>query len=344
MRSRLLLATVALTFAPPTMVHPPGYVCVRTDTPPAIDGQLDDSAWKTAAWSEEFGDMATGVRPGADLRTRVKMVWDDSNLYIAADIAGPDLWAEMTRHDAPLYQENAFEFFIDPDGDNHEYYEFEINALGTFWDLFLPKPYKDDGKAMDAWEIPGLKSAVFVDGTLNDPRDTDRGWSVEIAFPWRVLAEQARRPAPPAEGDQWRVNFSRVQWPFETTTGRYVKPKDAREDNWVWSPQHVVDMHRPELWGYVQFTSRAPGAVTFVPDRSWPARAWLHRAYYAQREYRNAHGRFAATIDDLKLGAPEPELAEPTLQAAGSVFEAHVSLHRTGERWHIRQDALVWRD
>ena len=120
---------------------------------------------------------------------------------------------------------------------------------------------KDDGKAMNAWEIAGLKSAVFVDGTVNDPRDTDRGWSVELAFPWRVLAEQARRPTPPREGDQWRVNFSRVQWPIETSTGKYVKPKGAREDNWVWSPQHVVDMHRPETWGYVQFTSRAAGDV-----------------------------------------------------------------------------------
>ena len=30
-------------------------------------------------------------------------------------------------------------------------------------------------------EIPGLKSAVSVDGTLNDSRDLDRSWSVELA-------------------------------------------------------------------------------------------------------------------------------------------------------------------
>jgi hypothetical protein len=165
-----------------------------------------------------------------------------------------------------------------------------------------------------------------------------------MAFPWRVLAEQARRPTPPREGDQWRINFSRVQWPFETTTGRYVKPKDAREDNWVWSPQHVVDMHRPEQWGYVQFTARAPGAVTFMSDPSWPARAWLHRVYYAQRDHRKSHGRWATSIEELKLGGFPAELLEPALQIAGSVFEAHVNVHGTGERWHIRQDSLVWKD
>jgi cellulose/xylan binding protein with CBM9 domain len=336
--------TPSVSLQTPAPPHPRGYVAFRAGQSPTIDGRVDDSVWLAAPWSETFMDIEGDRQPRPRFETRVKMLWDADYFYVGAELRDPHVWGSLTTHDAVIFHDPDFEVFIDPNGDNHEYYEFEINALGTFWDLFLPKPYKDDGKAMNAWEIPGLKSAVFVDGTLNDARDTDRGWSVEIAFPWRVLAEQARRPAPPGEGDQWRVNFSRVQWPFDTTTGRYVKPKDAREDNWVWSPQFVVDMHRPELWGYVQFTSRAPGEVTFVPDRSWPARTWLHRAYYAQREYRKAHGRFAMTIDDLKLGAPGPELSEPTLQTAGSVFEAHVRLHGTGERWHIRQDALVWRD
>ena len=122
-------------------------------------------------------------------------------------------------------------------------------------------------------EIAGLQSAVSVDGTVNDPRDVDRGWSVELALPWRVLGEQARRPVPPRDGDRWRVNFSRVQWPVDTSSGTYRKPKDAREDNWVWSPQHVVDMHRPEMWGFVQFSEQASGRPSFVPDASWPARA-----------------------------------------------------------------------
>jgi hypothetical protein len=339
MRSRLLLATVALTFAPPTMVHPPGYVCVRTDTPPAIDGQLDDSAWKTAAWSEEFGDMATGVRPGADLRTRVKMVWDDSNLYIAADIAGPDLWAEMTRHDAPLYQENAFEFFIDPDGDNHEYYEFEINARNTTWDLFLPRPYRDGGHGLSNWEILGLKSAVHLAGTLNDPSDTDRGWTIEIAVPWKALGEQARRPAPPHAGDQWRLNFTRVESPLRRENGAYRKIDGRPSRVFSWARQYVSDIHRPETWGYVQFET-APRA--FVPDPSWPARRWLHAVYYAEREYQKTHGRFAAALADLALAAPgEDGLSDAAVQATSDLFEACVQSQR--DRWCIRQDSLVWR-
>jgi len=33
---------------------------------------------------------------------------------------------------------------------------------------------------LDSWDIPGLITRVHVDGTLNDPSDTDRGWSIEI--------------------------------------------------------------------------------------------------------------------------------------------------------------------
>ena len=50
--------------------------------------------------------------------------------YVAAEMEEPHVWGTLTQHDAVIFQDNDFEVFIDPDGDNHEYYEFEINALG----------------------------------------------------------------------------------------------------------------------------------------------------------------------------------------------------------------------
>jgi hypothetical protein len=102
-----------------------------------------------------------------------------------------------------------------------------------------------------------LRTAVHVDGTLNEPADTDRGWSVEIAFPWKALAEYAHKPAPPRPGDEWRVNFSRVQWRHEIVDNAYRKPPKIKEDNWVWSPQGAVNMHIPEHWGRVRFVSKS---------------------------------------------------------------------------------------
>ena len=49
------------------------------------------------------------------------------------------------------------------------------------------------------WEVIGLKTAVHVDGTPNDPRDTDKGWTVEIRWPWAGLKELTGVPVPPRD-------------------------------------------------------------------------------------------------------------------------------------------------
>jgi hypothetical protein len=218
-----------------------------------VDGRQDDAAWAAAPWTPLFVDIEGDAKPKPRFKTRAKMLWDAEYFYIAAEMEEPHVWGTLTQHDSVIFHDNDFEVFIDPNGDTLEYYEFEINALNTGWDLFLDKPYRFNGKARNEWEIPGLKTAVHVDGTLNDPRDTDRGWTVEIALPWTVLGEYAHRPAPPRTGDEWRVNFSRVEWQHRVNGGRYEKVPGTKEDNWVWSPQGVVNMHIPEKWGYVRF-------------------------------------------------------------------------------------------
>ena len=260
MKSKALIALLLLTsvrcLGEPAQAPPRTYVCQRVSVAPVLDGRLDDAAWRAAPWTKDFLDIEGPVRPPPRFRTRAKMVWDSEYLYIAAQLEEPHVWATLREHDSVIFRDNDFEVFIDPNGDTLEYYEFEINAFNTGWDLFLNKPYKQGGKASNAWEIPGLKTAVWVDGTLNDPTDIDRGWSVEIAFPWKVLAEYAHTPSPPRPGDRWRINFSRVEWRHEIADGAYRKIAGTKEDNWVWSPQYRIDMHWPQYWGIVEFSGR----------------------------------------------------------------------------------------
>lgn len=221
--------------------------------PPSMGGRLEGSAWDLAEWTDDFVDIEGDAKPRPRLRTRVKMLWDHEFLYIGAEMEEPHVWATLTEHDSVIFHDNDFEVFIDPDGDALRYFEFEINALNTGWDLYLEKPYRDGGSADNSWEMPGYKSAVHVSGTLNDPSDIDFGWSVTLALPWSAFAEKGGMPCPPNPGDVWRINFSRVEWQVDVVEGRYVKVPNTKEDNWVWSPQGVVDMHQPEQWGYVEF-------------------------------------------------------------------------------------------
>ena len=101
-----------------------------------------------------------------------------------------------TKRDSVIFHDNDFEVFLDPDADTHDYFELEINAFGTEWDLFLERPYRDGVQADNDWDMAGLRSAVALDGTVNDPSDEDRGWSLEIAIPFAALAEQAGMPCP----------------------------------------------------------------------------------------------------------------------------------------------------
>lgn len=310
-------------------VPPQQYLCYRAAKPLKIDGKLDDPAWQAVPWTEDFVDIEGDKKPKPRFKTRVKMLWDDEYFYIAAELEDPHVWGTLTKHDSVIFHDNDFEVFIDPDGDNHKYMEYEINALGTDWDLFLDKAYKDSGKADNSWEMPGLKKAVHVHGTLNDPSDTDKGWTVEIAFPWKELGKQGGVPFPPKGGGQWRVNFSRVQWKHEIVNGKYQKIKGLPEDNWVWSPQYAINMHRPETWGYVQFSTAPVGQAKFQPDATGPARHVLHHIHYAQREFHYQHGRWAKNLHELKLEKlTHPSLvAPPTMELKGDNFILSATLN-----------------
>ena len=50
-----------------------------------------------------------------------------------------------------------------------------------------------------------------------------------------------------------KINFSRVEWQITIRDGAYEKIPKTAEDNWVWSPQGVIDMHQPEMWAYLEF-------------------------------------------------------------------------------------------
>jgi hypothetical protein len=212
----------------------------------------------------------------------------------------------------------------------------------------LKKPYRDLGPAITAWEIPGLKTAVHVEGTLNDPRDKDKFWSVEIAIPWKALAEYAHRPTPPRDGDRWRVNFSRVEWEHRVEDGKYHKLPKTREDNWVWSPQGFVDMHRPEYWGHVQFSTASPGEVSVSPDPADPVRNRLMQIYHAQQTFHEKNKRWADRIQDLDLPPVAPGYPAHTVGIRPTVngFEADITFMSNGtekQTWSIREDSRLTR-
>ena len=112
----------------PENPDPKGYVCYRTTITVTLDGILDEKSWTDVPWTDYFVDIEGKSKPVPRLKTHAKILWDDSNLYIAAELEEPNVWATLRQRDTIIFFDNDFEVFIDPDGDTQAYYELEVNA------------------------------------------------------------------------------------------------------------------------------------------------------------------------------------------------------------------------
>lgn len=256
------------------------YTAYRVVTPPTIDGNLNKPCWQRAPRSPRFADLISGAHAIHD--TRAAVLWDETYLYVGYWIEEPFVEAHLTERDALIYEENDVELFV---AGADAYYELEINALGTLYEVFFVweeayeragyhlRPefqrgvpgvvpfngvgftHHPRGPRIGYWNLDfnGLRSAVQVDGTLNDNRDRDRGWTVELALPWSgfaALAAPDGRALPPREGDVWRMDFSRFN-------SYKAAPPAHDSGGWAWSPHGVWDSHIPELFVQVLFSTQS---------------------------------------------------------------------------------------
>jgi len=308
---------------------PNNYVIRYTSTKPIIDGNITDKVWQNAAWSNFFRDIEGDAKPNPYYNTRVKMLWDSTYLYLAADIEDEHVWANLRNHDEVVYYDNDFEIFIDPDNNTHQYFEIEVNALNTIFDLFLSKPYRNNSHELVGWNTEGLRSAVKIHGTLNNPKDKDKGWTVEFAIPFSALTLGSGITIP-KEGSLWRINFSRVEWNTSIENGKYVKKKGADgkvlpENNWVWSPQGLINMHYPERWGYLLFTSKKDKdeLPVFQLPYSEKQKQYLWLIYYRQKEFQKKYNRYANSLDELNIAPSAFEI-----DGIGNSIEMEATKHQ----------------
>jgi len=228
--------------------------------------------------------MATGAP--ALFNTQASVCWDDNNLYIGFWIEEPYPKASFTERDSIIFLENDVEVFIDG-GDC--YYEFEINALNTIYEVFFiwKDSYKRGGKfdipefdlldrkaftfggnfdrnaetfwwgthprgirwAFLDWDFPGIKSNVHVDGKLNDAKHVSKGWTVEIAFPWSGMKHLANGRSLPPKEGDVWNLF----------LGRFQKHEVGTSDvqvAWCWSPHGVYDTHLPHKFTPITFSTK----------------------------------------------------------------------------------------
>lgn len=204
-----------------------------------IDGVLDEPDWK-AAPALELRDIKGQEAP----KTTAQLLWDDRHLYVAFDCADTDVWAtRKQRDDFDVWREEDVEVFIDPEGDGRDYYQFQVNPLGTRADLRFSDAVEGtkNTERSAEWNCKDWQVAVKVRGTVNQRADTDEGWTVEMAIPLSQLPCPASYA--PRSGGEWRVNLHRIDRP----KGRETAPLLL-----AWS-KCEYRFHEPARFGRIVF-------------------------------------------------------------------------------------------
>jgi hypothetical protein len=165
---------------------------VRVDTPPTIDGVLDDAVWAQAEPISDFVQVRPSDGGPPSETTEVYLLYDDDFLYVGARLedSDPDLIAANTmRHNVGLGRtDDRLVLILDPFNTGRGGYRFETNANGVRHDML----YQNVSQVQTAWD------AIWdTAGSIDE-----NGWLTEMAIPFKSLAFDPNE-------DSWGFNFAR---------------------------------------------------------------------------------------------------------------------------------------
>jgi hypothetical protein len=168
------------------------FTAVRTDTPPTIDGRLDEGEWANAAVIEDFYQILPSEYSEPSEKMRVHVLYDDDALYVAAEMwseVPESLVANVLRQGEVVWSDDFFSVIIDPFNDRRSGYRFITNPNGVRMEAL----YMDTSRQQ--WNWQGIwRTAATDDGA---------GWVTEIAIPFKSLSFDPNNT-------EWGINFRRT--------------------------------------------------------------------------------------------------------------------------------------
>lgn len=201
-----------------------------------------DKAWKSTPTAGKF--HFNWWKEGPQEQTDVRMLWDDQNLYVSYYCHDKHISAYERRRHGPVSKDDCVEIFLSPNPEKvHNYYTFEINAIGTM----LNRCKTDWWHGPPTWEPQGVSYHASFQGLPKKDESPDDGhWTLELTIPFRNFVHDAAH-VPPHPGDVWRLNLFR--------TGGITNEQDS---SWSPIPAGIRTFHTPDAFGYVHFSGAAP--------------------------------------------------------------------------------------
>jgi len=324
------------------------YVVKKTNVPITIDGKLNETQWGKTEWTEPFVEQETGA-PVAN-KTQAKLLWDDQYLYVAFVSQDSDVWSTYIDHDAHLWEQENVEIFADPNGDGYDYFELEINPLGTVFDM-LATSASAEGDV--SWDLQGLKTAVWVNGTINNAQDVDSAWYCETAIPFESISSLITpMHVPPQAGEEWRIELCRYNRPRDIAGNEIGEPETS-----VWNKTDSPSFHVPSKFGRIIFSDEVvttvenPRLKNRFPDQSRLIRTYpnpfnsttniefrLMKEGYARIEVSNILGEVVAVFNKYYIRSGKYSIRWNAQKISSGIY--FCKLH-TGDFTDIKKMILI---
>lgn len=197
-----------------------------------VDGRCDDAAWQRAAPRPLVPHLGEAAPPLA-FATTLRLLWDKDALYACFEADDDDAFSPYQTRDDPLYEGEAYEIFLDADGDGDrkggEYVELQANIHDVHFDAAF------SGGARKNMNV-GFQHDFVTRTTVGDGR---------VVQEWRVPFVGLPEGAATA-GATWRLNAYRLERP---RSGGRVTGAEAS----ALSPPRANDFHRLTQFARVRF-------------------------------------------------------------------------------------------
>lgn len=167
------------------------YHIKRTSQPIKVDG-VEDAGWIQAEEATDFNMVLPMDTSKAQVRTTVKMCFDDNAIYLIAICykkSGQSFMVESLKRDFAFGKNDNFLLFMDPFNDQTNGFSFGSNAAGAQWDGIM----YDGGRVDLNWDNKWTSSV----------KNYDDKWIFEAAIPFTTIRFKKNNQT-------WGINFSRL--------------------------------------------------------------------------------------------------------------------------------------
>ncbi|MHC4769086.1 MAG: carbohydrate binding family 9 domain-containing protein, partial [Planctomycetota bacterium] len=196
---------------------PPSLHLARTETPPVIDGVLDDPAWTDAPVIDQLWQVEPVEGAPPTQRTEVRIVYDDDFMYFGVrcfDDEPDRIIATQLKRDGIQEADDRIEIVIDPFFDRRNGYLFSTNPVGARLDALL----EANRLVFVNWD-----GIWYAESTVDE-----QGWSAEIAIPFKTISFSPRTSRWSFNVERTvRRNNERIRWSSPQQNKRLTSVADA---------------------------------------------------------------------------------------------------------------------